>query len=373
MPTVENVPGRRSAAAPSGPLALRERPASARDHLAGRRLAGDEQQPPPRTGAKKSAALQWAWLLALLVVAVGLSVLRFVDAPVVVHQSLAATLGVLLAIGLAVRGGGSPTVPTLLAVAVGVAAVVAEWPPLLAGAAAATAVLAACLAVLATRPAATFLAAIGEVVLALLLATLGALGVASFSVRLEVERFGYLVIGVAFLATVALVYRLAGGVHSLGRRGLVLAAGATVLLLVVVVYTAALTRYGSPELVLQVRSVQEWMREQLGGVPHSVEALIGIPALAWGVSMRSRRRQGWWVCAFGATATAAVTHRLLLTDVVAIEAILAAAYTLVLGLLLGFVLIRLERLLTGRSSRRTAHATLPPSGREEPGRLKPLH
>ena len=233
--------------------------------------------------------------------------------------------------------------------------------------------LAACLAVLATRPAATFLAAIGEVVLALLLATLGALGVASFSVRLEVERFGYLVIGVAFLATVALVYRLAGGLHSLGRRGLVLAAGATVLLLVVLVYTAALTRYGSPELVLQVRSVQDWVREHLGGVPHPVEALIGIPALVWGVSMRSRRRQGWWVCAFGATATAAVTHRLLLTDVFTMEAVLSAAYTLVLGLLLGFVLIRLERLLTGRSSGRTTNAALPSSGREEPGRLKPLH
>jgi hypothetical protein len=234
-------------------------------------------------------------------------------------------------------------------------------------------VLAACLAVLATRPAATLLAALGEVVMALLVATLGALAVASFSVRLEVERFGYLVIGIAFVATVALVYRLAGGLHSLGRRGLVLAAGATVLLLVVLVYTAALTRYGSPELVLQVRSAQEWVREQLGGVPHPVEALIGIPALVWGVSMRSRRRQGWWVCAFGATATAAVTHRVLLTDVFTLEAVLSAAYTLLLGLLLGYVLIRLERLLTGRSSRRTSNAALPSPGREEPGRLKPLH
>ena len=98
------------------------------------------------------------------------------------------------------------------------------------------------------------------------------------------------------------------------------------------------------------------MREQLGGVPHPVEALIGIPALVWGVSMRSRRRQGWWVCAFGATATAAMTHRVLLTDAFTMEAVLSAAYTLVLGLLLGFVLIRLERLLTGRSSRRTASA-----------------
>ena len=88
--------------------------------------------------------------------------------------------------------------------------------------------------------------------------------------------------------------------------------------------------------------------------------------------MRSRRRQGWWVCAFGATATASVTHRLLLTDVFTMEAVLAAAYTLAIGLLLGFVLIRLERLLTGRSSRRTTNAGVS-SDREEPARLKPLH
>jgi hypothetical protein len=312
-------------------------------------------------------------VLALLVVAGGLGTVRVVDAPVLAHQSLAAALGVLLAIGLAVRSGGSPLVPGLLALAVGAAAVLADWPPLLAGAATATAVLAACLAVLATRPAATFLGAIGEVVVALLVATLGALGVASYSVRLEVDRFAYLVIIVAFVATVALVYRLAGGLHGLGRRGLVLAAAATTLLLVVLVYTAALTRYGSPELVLQVRSAQDWVRDQLGGVPHPVEALVGIPALVWGVSMRSRRRQGWWVCAFGAAATAGVTHRLLVDDVFSTEAALAAAYTLVIGALLGFVLIRLERLLTGRPRRRVAHAAQVAFSREEPGRLKPLH
>ncbi len=358
---------------PSGRLALRERPSTARDHVGAGRVAGDEQQPQPRSGPKRSAALQLAWVLALLVVAVGVSALRVVEAPVRVHQSLAAALTVLLAVGLARRSGGSPVPAGLLALVAGAAAVVGQWPALLAGAAAATAVLAACLAVLATRPAPTFLAAIREVVLALLLATLGALGVASFSVRLEVERFHYLVITIAFLATVALVYRLAGGLHSLGRRGLILAAGATVLLLVVLVYTAALTRYGSPELVLQVRSGQEWVRDHLGGVPHPVEALVGIPALVWGVSMRSRRRQGWWVCAFGAAATAPVTHRLLGADVISQEVALAAAYSLVLGLLLGFVLIRLERLLTGRPGRRTAHAAQVAFTREEPGRLKPLH
>jgi hypothetical protein len=146
-----------------------------------------------------------------------------------------------------------------------------------------------------------------------------------------------------------------------------------VLLLVVLVYTAALTRYGSPELVLQVRLGQDWMREHLGGVPHTVEALVGIPALVWGVSMRSRRRQGWWVCAFGAAATAPVAHRLLGNDVFSPEMGLAAAYTLVLGVLLGYVLIRLERLFTGRPRRRTAHAAQVVFSREEPGRLKPLH
>ena len=51
---------------------------------------------------------------------------------------------------------------------------------------------------------------------------------------------------------------------------------------------------------------------------------------------------------------------------------IAAAYTLAIGLLLGNVLIRLERLLTGRSSRRTTNAGVS-SDREEPARLKPLH
>ena len=64
---------------------------------------------------------------------------------------------------------------------------------------------------------------------------------------LDTERFAYTVLALAMVATVALVYRLGGGLHGLGRRGLILAAGALVLLLVVLVYTAALTRYGSPE------------------------------------------------------------------------------------------------------------------------------
>ena len=81
-------------------------------------------------------------------------------------------------------------------------------------------------------------------------------------------------------------------------------AAALALLVVGLAYTAALTRWGSPELRMDVDSAKDWMRDHLGAVPHPIEALLGVPALAWGVTMRDRRRQGWWVCAFGATATA---------------------------------------------------------------------
>jgi hypothetical protein len=308
-------------------------------------------------------------VLALLVLAAGLAALRALDGPTLAQQSLAAALGVVLAIGLAVRSGGQAPPATALATCVGVGAVATQWPPLLAGAAVATGVIAACLAVLATRPAVKFDAVALEVVLALLLATAGALAVAGFSVRVDDERLTYTVLTLAVLSSVALVYRLGGGLHGLGRRGLILAAGGTVLLLVVLVYTAALTHYGSPELVMQVRSAQDWTHDHLGGVPHPVEVLVGIPALAWGVSMRTRRRQGWWVCAFGAAATATATTRLVNDAVPPLDTALAAAYSIVLGLLLGYAMIRLERVLTGRGSR--AEQAL--VHREEPARMQPLH
>ncbi len=368
MPTVENVPGRHQPA-PAGDDATLEQPARARAHLAGGRPGGDEQPPPPRAGRRSSTALRGLWVLALAGLAVGLSATRTIEISTLVEQSMAAALGVVLAIGLAVRSGGQAPLATAVAASVGAAAVATQWPPLLAGAAVATGVVAACLAVLATRPAVTFPAVALEVVLALLLATAGALAVAGFAVDLDVERLSYTVVLLALAAALALVNRLGGGLHTLGRRGVLLAAGATVLLVVVLVYTAALTRYGSPELVMQVRSAQDWTRDHLGGIPRPVEMLVGIPALAWGVSMRTRRRQGWWVCAFGATATAAATSRLVDDRVDVLSTALCVGYSIVGGLLLGYAVIRLERVLTGQGSR----ADQARIHREEPGRMQPLH
>jgi hypothetical protein len=210
-----------------------------------------------------------------------------------------------------------------------------------------------------------------EVLVAVSVASAGALGVAGFAAELDAERYDYAVLGLSMLATVALVHRLGGGLHGLGRRGLALAVGAVLLLLVVLVYTAALTRYGSPELIEQTRAALSWTRERLGGVPHPAELLVGIPALAWGVSMRFRRRQGWWACAFGAAATAHIVGDLAGPGGTVQSATLGVLYATVLGLLLGFTLIGLERLLSAQD--REHAETHPVAPRPEPPRLHPLH
>ncbi len=185
------------------------------------------------------------------------------------------------------------------------------------------------------------------------------------------ERFRYTVLGISLAAAAALVYRLGGGLHGLGRGGVLLVAAATVLLVVSLVYTAALTRWGSPGLRLDIESARQWVNDQLGAVPHPIEALLGVPALAWGVSMRNRRRQGWWVCAFGTALTATATTRLIEDGVTTQEAALGAAYSLGLGLVIGYVVIRAVRLARGKPGRRALREVT--TSRQEPPRLQPLH
>ncbi len=353
----------------AGHLAPRDLPARARPHLGETGPAGDEQALPPSNSPRTSTTLRVVWALLALGLTAGLVLARTVDAPTTAARWLAAALGVVFATGLAVRAGAGAQVrwATALAVVVTVTAVLTQWTPLLAGAAFATGVITACLAVLGTRPAPTFRLVLLEVVLAMAVSTAGALAVWGYSVDVARDRFEYAVLGHALVATVALVYRLGGGMHALGRRGLLLGAGALVLLVVVLVYTAALTRYGSPQVVVQVRSVQAWVQEHLGGVPRPVEVLVGIPALAWGVSMRSRRRQGWWVCVLGVAMTAVGTTKLIPSGVDEVTVALSAAYSLVLGLVVAALVIRLERALTGRGGRGAQVL------RQEPGRLAPLH
>ena len=81
------------------------------------------------------------------------------------------------------------------------------------------------------------------------------------------------------------------------RPGVVLLG--SVVLALTLAYAEVLRRYGAPEPGRPVARRPPWALETLHGAPRPVQALLGVPALVWGVHMRARRRQGWWVCAFG--------------------------------------------------------------------------
>lgn len=310
-----------------------------------------------------------AWSVAFAVVAACLVVLRLVEAPALVDQVVAVVLGVLLSVGLSARVGGQPLFAGGVAVLLGAAAVATDWTFLDAGAAVGIGIVAACLAVMGTVPAPTTVRVVREVVVAELVATAGGLGVAVFGRHVDVERFTYVVLAVSLVGAIALVYRLGAGLHGLGRAGALAALLGVLFLAAAVAYTAVLERYGSAEMVGQVQDLGAWTQQHLGGVPRPIEALVGVPALAWGVSIRSRRRQGWWMCAFGTATTAPATARLL-GGAEWDSVLLAALYGIVIGLVLGFVLIRLGLALARTPGRRLVGALAP---RPEPARLRSLH
>lgn len=321
-------------------------------------------------GAQVRRAL---WLAAVGLVLGGLILTQVLDSDPLVRQALAATMGVLLTVALTVRSGGRPVPTGLVALALSGTAVASQWPPLLAGCAVATAVVAACLAVLGTTPAASMRWVVREVVLAQVVAAVGAVAVAGFAVDIDARRFSYVVLAASLVAMILMVYRLGAGLHGLGRRGLALGATALVILAVALAYSEALGRWGSPELTGQIDDVRFWVRDRLGAVPHPIEVLLGLPTLAWGVFMRARRRQGWWVIAFGVAATAPMTSRLIDSGVTITTTVLGAVYSLALGLLAGYLLIRAEQSFGGTHGRRARRSEEAAAHRPEPARLWPLH
>jgi peptidoglycan/LPS O-acetylase OafA/YrhL len=144
------------------------------------------------------------------------------------------------------------------------------------------------------------------------------------------------------------------------------------LLAVSLAYTEALGRWGSPEVVDAVERSTRDLAHLIGAVPRPVEVLLGIPALAWGVSTRARRRQGWWGTGFGAAGLAVVATSLLDPDVSLVEAGLATAYSLVVGLVLGYLVVRADSFLSGARGRRARRLEEASAHRPEPGRTHPL-
>lgn len=318
-----------------------------------------------------AARLLWLVLLLAGLTAVVLPWTGF-DLPEEVRLAGAVTVTTLYTHGLAVRTGGRPLAAGGLALLLAGAAVLTGAGVLLAGAAVATVVAAALLGVLATTPAAKFSRVVREVLLATLVAAGGAFGAWAYGAELSMARTGYLVIGFSLLGALALVYRLGAGIHGLGRRGLIVIVGGVVLLTVTLAYTEAVGRWGSPEMVESIEAAFARAEEVLGAVPRPIEVLLGFPALAWGVSTRARRRQGWWVTAFGAPGLAVIAAALLVPDADLAEVGLTVGYSLVLGLLLGYLIVRADLFLTGARGRRARRLEELAAHRPEPGRLEPL-
>jgi hypothetical protein len=377
-------PARRAApkraAAPEREPSRRERRAEAR---AAKRQARRERRaaPTPRVAAATVAEApvpRWArplFALGVLAVLGGVAAAALAIAeigPTWLDEAGAIAISTTLTFALAARTGGRPFVFGGLALGFGVVAVVTGNETLRGGAAVLTAVSAGVLGVMATVPAVRFRGALREAVVALVTAGVGAIAVIGFRPVVSLERYDYLTLGLAFALALVLVYRLGAGFHGLGRRGLFVVLVGSASLAVTMAYAEMLRRYGSQELVDAINDGVRWLRENARAVPRPIQVLVGIPALVWGTHMRARRRQGWWVCAFGTAATVSVAGILVNPATGWLEAALIVLYSLVPGALLGYLLIRLDLAFTGPRGSRARRAEEATAVRPEPARWHAL-
>jgi hypothetical protein len=337
----------------------------------GRRAARASEQPAytPGPSSQAAAALLRATVVAWLVTW-GLATAATVGAVVDVdrlpeHAPLAGAvvLSVLFAAALARRCGGRVWFwTTLSALHMGVVLVV-DQPWLRSSAAVFVAAVGGVAAVLLTRPAPTYLRLLAEYVVALVLAASAGLAVAGFDAPVTSGPFNLLVLALAMAGALALVWRLGAGFHGLGRRGLLLIVAGAVLVAAVLVYSRVLREYGSASVTGAVEDMIDWIRVRLHGVPRPIEVLVGFPALLWGVHTRARRRQGWWMCAFGAFGTATVATTLAAPMVDPAYAGRSLLYSIGLGLLIGLAVLQVDAFVTRR---RTAAAAGRRARRAEP-------
>jgi hypothetical protein len=304
-------------------------------------LTVPDEEPP------HSRALVTLWLL---VVAAGLAAL--VCALVPVGPAWLDGVGAVAVVtaytwGLSARTGGRPVIFGGLALALGVLVLVLDLDYLRTGAAVMTCVVSAVLGVMATTPGVRFVQSARECVVAVLVAAIGAMATIGFDPVVSVARFEYATLGLAVVCAFGVVYRLGAGLHGLGRRGVGSVVIGGVLLACTLLYAELLRRYGSADFVDNLLDGVRWSRDHLGAFPRPILTVLGVPALVWGCHMRARRRQGWWLCAFGVAATTPVANALVNPAISLVECGLSVVYGLVVGLVIGYVVIRVDLALTG--------------------------
>jgi hypothetical protein len=291
-----------------------------------------------------------------------------VGTPSWIERPAAALLMVVFAVGLTHRGGGHMRIWLPMTAVLGALAVSLETNVLLASAAAVTAVLASVWAVLVTRPAATVFGAIREYALALVVALSGTLGVAAWNAPVNYQRFNLIVLAASLGLAIMLVWNLGAGLHGLGRQHLAILLGVAALVMLVIAYSSFVRTHGSQSLVQAFSDIVIWTRRTFHGAPRPIEVLIGFPALIVGVSLRSKRREGWWILVFAVIGTAVLTTSLVTPGAYPTYIGLSTLYSSVLGLIVGLVLRR--RFLKGPSSR--AARAIAPVARVEPPRFAAL-
>lgn len=273
---------------------------------------------------------------------------------------------------LATRTAGRALVSAGLALVLGVASLLIGGRVLPTGAAVMTCVVGGVYAVMVTVPAITWWKAVREALVATLISAITAFAAVGFEPTVATERFDIAALLVALALVLTIVYRLGAGLHGLGRRGLITVAIGIAVLVGTLAYAELLRRYGAQSFVSSVLDFAEETSARIGAFPRPLVVFLGIPALVWGTHVRARRRQGWWVCAFGVAATVPLASGLVAPDSSYLEAALRAAYSLVLGLLIGYLVIRTDLALTGPRGRRGRRAEEAGPHRPEPSRFAEL-
>ena len=337
----------------------------------------------PPDGPRRSLLLAWLGVLVLGTAALAWSAINGIfrdsstlselgPAPVWLDGAGAVAVVTALSWLLATRTAGRALVSAGLALILGVVSLVVGGRVLPTGAAVMTCAVGSVYAVMITVPAITWWKAVRETLVATLVAAVTAFAAVGFEPTVATERFDIAALLVALAMVLTIVYRLGAGLHGLGRRGLIAVAIGLAVLVATMAYAELLRRYGAQSIVSSILDFAEETAARFGAFPRPLVVFLGIPALVWGTHVRARRRQGWWVCAFGVAATVPLASALVSPDSTYLEAALRAAYSLVLGLLVGYLVIRTDLALTGPRGRRGRRAEEAGPHRPEPSRFAEL-
>ncbi|WP_375001239.1 hypothetical protein [Aeromicrobium sp. CTD01-1L150] len=323
----------------------------------------------PRLGSPDSARTAMVAVFVLWVAATvgaGTSLVA-IDAPDWLVRPSAGVLLVVFSLGLTHRAGGHMRIWTVASTVLAAGALLSGTNMLLSAAAAATAILAATWAVVITKPAETVAATLKEFAVALSVAVSGTIAVAAWNAPVNYQRFNIFVLAVSLALVIAIVWGLGAGLHGLGRQNFTILIGIAAVVLLVLAYSSFVRTHGSQVIVESLTDLVIWMRQTFGGVPRPAEVIIGFPALILGVSLRSRRRDGWWVLVFAVLGTGVITTSLVTPGAYPSYIALSTVYSIVLGVTIGLLLRRVVLQQRSRRSRAIVQER-----RVEPGRLAPL-